>query len=423
LRWSKLFRQHIREAGYEHAQTQFRHETGPLAIINRELKANLGYHLDVQFSSGDDIPIFLFKGSEKIDFQQLSMGERSIIHLLFCIYGYDIRNAMLLIDEPELHLHINMQKAYFEILKNATKAEKIQIIVATHSSVFIDEKTIGNTHRFTKINGFTKIYSPHAIDQSEKDLVQILTYTNSSRIFFSNNVLIVEGDSDEYFFRYFYERYIKPNKTETKSLEIIHIGGKNNFKRWKDFLKLFGINCFFICDLDNINEFKILQNLSVDLKGLQGKHKESLLKKIDEKRLKQRSKDGVALLKNLDTIISNEFQIDEDGKKNLEELWLYLMDNQSYNTSTLIEFLKENKKDVATEISVAIEKLYDEQQVFILKEGALEDYIGSGPSKLDNVISFCEKEFENWILTSKRTNSSKLSELENIFSKIDEYQI
>ena len=80
----------------------------------------------------------------------------------------------------------------------------IQFIIATHSAIFVLPTTIEGVHRFFKEDKkFTKTTHP-TISEDEKDLVQFLTYTNSSKIFFTEKVILVEGDSDEYFFQHYF---------------------------------------------------------------------------------------------------------------------------------------------------------------------------------------------------------------------------
>ncbi|VFJ14049.1 conserved protein of unknown function [Candidatus Nitrosocosmicus franklandus] len=136
-------------------------------------------------------------------------------------------------------------------MEKAARDLELQFIIVTHSLLFVNSKTIHKIHRFYKENGkWTKSNSP-TITSNENILMDILTYSNSVKIFFASKVVLVEGDSDEYFYRYFYEYYKKINNKKD-DLEFIDIWGKDHFKNWKTFLTKYNIPCFYIGDLDNV---------------------------------------------------------------------------------------------------------------------------------------------------------------------------
>ncbi len=112
--------------------------------INRDLKTFLGISMEVHFNTSRPwlFNIVFKKNEEKIDIQNFSAGEKGIFHLIFSLYGYDIENGMILIDEPELHLHPQFQIKYLDILHKHGTERNIQSIVATHSPIFVNEKTI-----------------------------------------------------------------------------------------------------------------------------------------------------------------------------------------------------------------------------------------------------------------------------------------
>lgn len=421
IKIGQFFRRLVHQSGIETAFKEIECSDNILTKINTLLKENLGFTLKLEnYNPGNDnITLNIYKNSEIIDFTELSMGQKSIFYLLFAVYGYDIKNGLLIIDEPELHLHVTMQRKYFAILKEVRQKDNIQILLATHSSIFIDEITIKNTFRFFKRDNQTSIICPSVVSQSQKDLIKILTYTNSSRIFFSDNVVLVEGDSDEYFFTYFYENYIKSRFKSEIEIEILYIGGKGNFAKWRAFLNLFQINSFFIGDFDNIKEFGIIGKAGIDFKALTEKSKEQIITKfVKEKITSKSTKDGIELLKQIDKIIKNNFVIDEIHKEDLFSLWVYLIEKQGVKRSHIIDYLKEAENfSLFDKIREEIIKLYIEG-IFILQDGDLEDYL-SISKDLMNVIKFCQNTFNDWLSDQKLLGaSSKVNELENIFTKI-----
>ena len=84
------------------------------------------------------------------DINSLSAGQKSIIHLIFEAYGRDdVNGGLIIIDEPEIHLHYQFQFEYLKILEKLAKEQGVQYIIVTHSEGFISNKTIGHVKRFS----------------------------------------------------------------------------------------------------------------------------------------------------------------------------------------------------------------------------------------------------------------------------------
>ncbi len=394
--------------------------------ISEALRVNLGFHLKIENYNQHQqrAEITIYEGDKRIQFDELSSGQKSIFYLLFTIQSYELENGLLLIDEPELHLHASMQKIYFKILQTVIQSNNLQIIVATHSGVFVDEVTINKTFRFAKHKSNSFIVSPPKITALQKDLLRILTYTNSARIFFADKVLLVEGDTDEYFFRFFLENHFLKNFPQNRNLEILCINGKSNYIRWKDFLNAFEIPCYFIGDFDNVNDFKLLSTTGTSFQELIKKTKDEVLGRIFKKTVMPKdSKDGQKLLQSLDSFIKADFAITAQSKEDMEALWQYLLERHALGQDYIVEYLNKNGNErILAELIQSIERKYSDN-VFVLKKGDLEDYIGvQGAKDLDKVIKFCNNDFEGWIanVQSNQVNEPKLSELTKIFQRIFE---
>lgn len=72
-------------------------------------------------------------GKKEFDIITAGSGFHQILTLLAFFYGYD-GITTLLFDEPDAHLHINLQR---QILNHFKKQKKIQFLIATHSEEFI----------------------------------------------------------------------------------------------------------------------------------------------------------------------------------------------------------------------------------------------------------------------------------------------
>jgi hypothetical protein len=84
-----------------------------------------------------------------------------------------------------------------------------------------------------------------------------LRYENLSKIFFVNKIIMVEWDSDSYFFSHYLKRLQKQPWREfiTWTYEIININWKWSYKSWHRFLNKFWIDNYFIWDWDNTVDY------------------------------------------------------------------------------------------------------------------------------------------------------------------------
>lgn len=109
------------------------------------LKKDFGFEIDsVAFDEATDINVHAFY-DEKIgsttvplDFCSSGSGMMQVLQILTSIYRYCPENAsVVLLDEPDAHLHANMQVALFYSLREIQKELNIQILISTHSTAII----------------------------------------------------------------------------------------------------------------------------------------------------------------------------------------------------------------------------------------------------------------------------------------------
>jgi len=128
-----------------------------------------------------------------LHFDNLSDGEQSLLVILFTIYGYDLKHGMLLIDEPEVFFHPQMQRGLARMTEKISSNIGTQFIISTYSPLFIDDVNIGNVYKFSNKDGQTSIKNPDIkLDSKEVTLVHLLKFENISKIFFVNKIIMVE---------------------------------------------------------------------------------------------------------------------------------------------------------------------------------------------------------------------------------------
>lgn len=85
---------------------------------------------------------FYFKTSKDKDLKlnQLSSGEQHEVVLLYELIFKTKPGILVLIDEPEISLHITWQKDFLEDLLRIIEIQKFQVLIATHSPSIINDR-------------------------------------------------------------------------------------------------------------------------------------------------------------------------------------------------------------------------------------------------------------------------------------------
>lgn len=85
---------------------------------------------------------FYFKTSagKELELTQLSSGEQHEVVLLYELIFNAKQNVLVLIDEPEISLHITWQKEFLNDLLRIIKIQNFQVVIATHSPSIINDR-------------------------------------------------------------------------------------------------------------------------------------------------------------------------------------------------------------------------------------------------------------------------------------------
>lgn len=346
---------------------------GFLSSINETLNRYVSLHMsidNVEANKECSIQNIYFEDRDgyRMTFYDLSSGEQSFVSIILLLYGHDLYNGMMIIDEPEIHLHPQSQELFITLLEEMKTKQKMQFIIATHAPSMINEHNINHVFRCHKKHSITSITTPaNSIDQDEASLLQILKFEYIAKIFFVDRIIMVEGETDMYFLNYYlnYLKWQPERQWRIDNYEIITIGGKGWFKRRKHFLTRFSIQASYVCDWDNIIEYGIINTLSPHLHG--------------QRKLKHKPQFG--------------------GSKYASMVWK----------------MKSQQPAKYQMIKKRIQQLY-EDDVYIMMEGDLEAYLWLPAKGLDDTIYFCQNNFVNWLADSNF--ASKREELNTIIGRI-----
>ena len=188
--------------------------------INEKLLDMIGmvYSPEIILQSGlkDDINSlsrYLFmKPSKQNDIDSLGLGHLNMIYMALKIVEYEVNRTrelinIMIIEEPEAHIHTHIQRTLFDKLK-VTK-DYTQIITTTHSTYLAEVSEVKNINILKSIGSNSISMQPsHGLDEFGKKNLQLKNlklsdcierYLDSKRsvLLFSKGVVLVEGDGEE----------------------------------------------------------------------------------------------------------------------------------------------------------------------------------------------------------------------------------
>jgi putative ATP-dependent endonuclease of OLD family len=166
-----------------------------------------------------------------------------------------VRPHLLLIDEPEICLHPTAIRDACSVLYDLPNSGNWQVMVTTHSPIFIDfsrdNTTIVKVEKNTdgEIQG-TTVFRPEKaqLDADDKKNLKLLNICDPyvAEFFFGGKVIVVEGDTEYTAFN-----YIKASKPEAyKDVHIIRARGKSTIVSLVKILNHFGSSYSVLHDSD-----------------------------------------------------------------------------------------------------------------------------------------------------------------------------
>lgn len=91
----------------------------------------------IDIDKSNNMPVFEMETGDVIQLHELSAGEKQMLLILLNVFLMDEKPSVLLMDEPELSLHITWQEKLLRTLRKLNP--QCQIIISTHSpSIFLD---------------------------------------------------------------------------------------------------------------------------------------------------------------------------------------------------------------------------------------------------------------------------------------------
>lgn len=273
--------------------------------LNRQLNGILGsvYSPNLLLSStlSDDMSslakFLSMRPEEDIDLDLLGLGHLNMIYLALKIVEFEACRSrellnIMLIEEPEAHIHHHIQKTLFEGL--SLEKTYTQILMTTHSVHLAEASEISKMNILKSFNNSTivmqpsknlNIFAEQRLEKKNLNLVKAVErYLDVKRngLLFSKGVVLVEGDAEEILIPQIIKKVFGLNLDEL-GIGLINVGSTafeyvaslfhdDRIKR----------NCAIVTDLDKqaIPETDSLYKKNAEVNGL--KRQEKLTRLFDD---------------------------------------------------------------------------------------------------------------------------------------------
>jgi len=335
----------------------------------------------------------LIKDGRTLSANMFSSGEREIVHFLLAMFALNVQDGLILVDEPELHLHPRWQKIFLDLFRDLAPERNNQFVITTHSPAFVTPDTIDSVTRVYRSSstGSAQVALRNVDLPEKKSLVRMINSQNNERLFFADKVVLVEGISD----RLVFEALIDSASARfniNEAIEIIEVGGKRNFKDYKNVLNGLLTPTFTVADRDYLTDVGSPKTRTLFVSDYE-KQWETLTKD-------KHSTDRTSMISFLRTAIASG---------DMTELHNFM----DYFANRL-KRLKEPLSGPEMALLETDFACLNGDNIFVLRRGEIEDYLPPGARDVRSIVELVSD--EHWI--NKVPNAELRVELGEIVCEI-----
>lgn len=291
--------------------------------------------------------------------------------------------SILLVEEPEAHLHPQLLDLLFNFFKQSNNKNKIQIIMTSHSPTLVSKADIDSLHvlyqdyKNKESIESVSMSNTNLLAEEKEDLKRYLDVTKS-QLFFAKRILFVEGISEGILLNEFAKLIGKP--LDKYSVEIVNVNGV----AFEPFAKLFiseqdksylKILCVIISDNDKCTNADDPYRIS---------KKELTYSKANIDLLKDKIKNGQPSYRATKLL---EFDSDAIKVKLAEKTLEYELALEPENNTILVEILESIHPEIARDIKKKITNGEEQGNIAIMIWLAIRDCKGTFAQRLAGKVA------------------------------------
>lgn len=135
--------------------------------------------------------------------------------------------AALLIEEPEAHLHPQLQNLFFNYLNKLDKEQGFQLFITSHSPTITAKAELKSVivlqNTLNKIHALSLQHS--GLQPENQSYLEKFLDVTKSQLFFANGVILVEGISEALLMKVFSRKVGEAYDIEKAGIEIVNVNG------------------------------------------------------------------------------------------------------------------------------------------------------------------------------------------------------
>jgi predicted ATPase len=336
---------------------------------------------------------YIDETGNQLPFSNLSSGEQEVIKVIFDLARKEIRHSVVIVDEPELHLHPSLTFKLVETLKTLGNGTN-QFIYLTHSPDLISTYYSSGDVYFidAEKNGNNEAHKLSELEDDHPVVAQMIG--DNLGLFSSGKMLIfVEGENssiDRLSYQLIAQKYAKEAK-------IVPLGGVTNLislSKIKNELEtsIFGIKFFLIRDRDGLTDSEVLSlENNGAIKCLNRRHIENYF--LDEEVLSKVAKhlflnDSDPNLNNKDWIKNQILEIVKKQKSlNLLQSYKEMLSLQTgFKIPTVRDAINKAESEIINSLLVSTDEEITRLTDIVDRE-KMNNWLATEATLLDNAIN------------------------------------
>lgn len=387
--------------------------------VSERLSELFNRHIYIRWNAGN-MQVYFEKTNSEHEYSVAleASGLVNIISILAALFDEEVE--VLLIDEPEVSLHPQLQSYLLREMKNATNKFNKTIIISTHSSEMIELNKPSDLCNFVffRKDSLPIQISPDTLELQNAKLKEFILRMSIiyNQGFFAKKVLLIEGSSDMIICRYLCNR-LNLN-LDVASSQIIPVEGKGQFPVITKLFRLIGKDVCILTDLDGFTDDNDIINLFSNLP--QAKEIANHYGSADLQTMIRDIKSNINTLiqNNKDNMISiyemHPYWINRDTDVEENKIIQRAVIAQLFSVTSEVLSTWPNSKDwisLKTRITALLEIL-EQLGCFILRKGAIESYYAFSPNTTFNgKPSAAADEVSHWERKSDKELKDNFSDI------------